>query len=107
MTKIVRAQSVSNARGILAALAGDGYDIFRGQTHPWPPVPTLLRLKNEDRSSAIERLQGFFEWCAQHPRLSPYANDVSRLTAIAQHYGIPTMFLDVTTSVEVAVFFAL
>jgi hypothetical protein len=38
--------------------------------------------------------------------MAVYGGDDTALTAIAQHYGIPTTFLDLTTNPEIAVLFA-
>jgi len=51
-------------------------------------------------------LSEFLSWCQGVTRLRQHASDSVALRAIAQHYGIPTTLVDVTSSVEVAIFFA-
>src|SRR4051794_35110290 len=79
-------------------------DLFRGQTHDWPKlVPSLLRTSGPDRASASEELEYFKSWARFVPQMAIYGGGESAITAIAQHYGIPTAFLDLTLDPEIAV----
>ena len=84
----------------------DGYDLFRGQRRPWPVVSTLRRLTGKPQSEAVARLNQFINWAKKEAALISYKFSSDQAIAIAQHYGIPTPFIDFTTSIEVAQFFA-
>lgn len=89
-------------------LISDGTaDLFRGQTQDWPLIlPSLLRGTAETRAKAGTVLEAFIEWASAVPQMGSYGGDISALTAIAQHYGIPTRFLDLTRAPEIAELFA-
>ena len=81
-------------------------NIFRGQTQAWPMTPSIYRHLAQ-QSQHESRLQEFIDWMQFTPRLLGYDGNAEAQIAIAQHYGIPTAFLDVSRSPEVAAFFAL
>ena len=85
--------------------SGD-YDLFRGQKRNWPVVSSLGRLAPPARTEAEERFTRFDAWIQNTPGLEHYRNDLDATVAVAQHYGIPTTYIDFTTSPEVAAFFA-
>lgn len=92
-------------------LAAGEADIFRGQPHPWPMVPSAHRLGYLSQD-ANPRLGRFIDWLSvsSHGYLIDGVGALGgkqEFVAIAQHYGIATEFLDFTTSPEVAAFFAL
>lgn len=82
-------------------------DLFRGQVRDWPKlIPSLFRSSREDRGKAGDELANFQEWSRFVPQMASYGGDEVAITAIAQHYGIPTAFLDLTTNPEIAASFA-
>jgi hypothetical protein len=82
------------------------YDWFRGQASAaHPVVPTLLRATTDLRL-AEERLDRFFGWARRTRGLEPIARDETQMHAVAQHYGMPTHFVDFTVDPDVAGFFA-
>jgi hypothetical protein len=83
-----------------------GYDLFRGQPRPWPVVSSFRRLVPHGQPEARSRLNQFINWAKLEPALVPYGFDSDQAIAVAQHYGIPTTFIDFTTNVEVARHFA-
>lgn len=89
-------------------LVRDGQaDLFRGQTRDWPKlIPSLLRVSREDRATALRELDSFKEWARNIPQMATYDGNDRSITAIAQHYGLPTTYLDLTTNPEVAALFA-
>ncbi len=89
-------------------LVRDGQaDLFRGQTRDRPTiVPSVFRTSGEGRIAALKELNDFIEWAQNVPQMGIYWGDEDSVTAIAQHYGIPTSFLDLTTNPEVAALFA-
>src|SRR5262249_55301609 len=103
---VYRADSAAHALTLAEELRLKGeYDWFRGQAHKWPLCPTLNRLDEEARNTALLRLARFGMWVQTTPEARYLESDEAKL-AVAQHYGVPTHFLDFTTSPRVAVFFA-
>src|ERR1044071_2784803 len=86
------------------------YDLFRGQVRSeWKPYTSLMRLLLRD-PGALEGAQAqiirFSLWLGGTPGLAEIAETDDAALAVAQHYGIPTHFLDFTTDPAVAGFFA-
>lgn len=69
-------------------------------------TPSAHRLSGKDRERSARKLAGFLEWAKAVPQMAPYAKTPASLTAIAQHYGIPTTCLDLTESPKIATLFA-
>lgn len=84
-----------------------GADLFRGQSHDWPVIaPSLFRGQADTRAKARALLDEFQEWAEIVPQMATYHGSKEAITAIAQHYGIPTPFLDLTNEPEIAELFA-
>jgi FRG domain len=79
---------------------------FRGQRQNWPVRSTLERLDEIGRQEAIRKLAHFSDWIATIPELSEFSRDQDSVIGVAQHYGIPTTFVDFSKSPEVACYFA-
>jgi FRG domain len=88
------------------------YDWFRGQLVDLPPYSSALRIGLQDGTEAYERnkrrIKRFLDWVSATPQLLPLlkSGDAHSLSAILQHYGIATHYLDFTTDPGVAGFFA-
>src|SRR5262249_25545363 len=78
---------------------------FRGQFQGWPVCPTALRLNDEQRGEALDRLARFEHWIRGTPGLESRLEPNS-FFAVAQHYGFPTNYVDLTTNPAIAGFFA-
>lgn len=102
----LKAASLAEARAILAEWSASGADLFRGQNHPWPPVSSDCR-RHPDMPARIQARDRFIGWLTRYYGLADTMEDTDRAIAIAQHYGFPTPFLDVTGDLEVALGFAL
>ncbi len=106
------ADSIEEAVALAERFREEGrYNLFRGQRENWPVVPTLARLNEEEVAAAHERLKLFFSWLEEQPELAVLADRedptiVDQKFAIAQHYGLPTLFCDFTLEPRVAGFFA-
>lgn len=106
------AKSIEEAVELAERFRAEGrYDLFRGQREDWPLTATLARLPEAQRDAAAQRLQKFFAWLARQPEVAALAdrNDpaaVDQKIALAQHYGLPTLFCDFTAEPRVAGFFA-
>lgn len=84
------------------------YDWFRGQFQNWPLRSSFVRLGKgrEEKQRALERARRFIGWAKSTSGLETLVKDVDATSAVAQHYGIPTNYIDFTTSPEIAGFFA-
>lgn len=108
VSKIVHAQNHEDALKICRELLSSGQaDLFRGQTVDWPRlIPSLFRLSYDKREGADAEKGMFAEWAHGVPQMHPYHGKNDAVTAIAQHYGIATSFLDLTSDPKTALTFA-
>jgi hypothetical protein len=111
--KTYEARNVEEAVELAHDLKAQGlYNWFRGQVRDWPPVCSLYRLTRDPDPNvtllAKQRRVSFVEWMVDAPELESLKSEnfVNQADAIAQHYGIPTPFIDFTTDPGVAGFFA-
>jgi FRG domain-containing protein len=106
-----RVRDVEEAIELAQRFCEDGtYNWFRGQTKPWPPYTSLTRLllsggddQLEPIKAQLGRLDGFMQL---HPELQKIVEDRNAFFSVAQHYGLPTHYLDFTTEPAIAGFFA-
>ena len=81
---------------------------FRGQAGLWPIVSTMYRHRGTELFERARLTAGAavaFLKNNQYIR-NAVQDNTNRALAIAQHYGCPTDLVDVTTSLEVAAYFA-
>ena len=86
--------------------AEEGFDLFRGQRCDWPVVSSFRRLDSEQQADAVARVNQFINWAQTEAALAQYGFSSDQAIAVAQHYGIATTFLDFSTDIEVAQYFA-
>lgn len=79
---------------------------FRGQLQNWPLVPSYYRLPDEELPPTYQKLLRFEQWVRMTPGLEELAKNPDAYIAVAQHYGLPTTFIDFTTEPTIAAFFA-
>ena len=82
------------------------YDWFRGQTQNWPLVSSFCRVAEEQMDAVMEKLARYEHWIKSTPGLESIAASTDMAIAVAQHYGLPTNFVDFTTEPPIAGFFA-
>jgi hypothetical protein len=82
------------------------YDWFRGQLQDWPLKSSFARLAKPDQEQALDKVARFEHWVKTTTGLQSLASSVDAFAAVAQHYGLPTNYIDFTTNPEVAGFFA-
>jgi hypothetical protein len=100
------ATDVGQGVALAQYLKGTGeYDIFRGQTHAFPIQPSLSR-NRVNPIEAIKRLNSIAQWIYSQPELASLHGNLDAVTAVSQHYGVATPFLDFTRNPEAAAFFA-
>jgi hypothetical protein len=107
MTKTYRVNTSEEALELALKFKKDKkYDLFRGQTEDWPLIPSIYRLSANKREEVANRLFVFKLFLSVYGLEKIYNDSLDYLIAIAQHYGIPTDFIDFTYSPKVAIFFA-
>lgn len=104
---IYRAANLAEAVEMATCFQRKGtYDWFRGQRRNWQPVPTIFRLTQTELKAAYKRLRRFCSWVLNTHGLERLRKDQTNIIAVAQHYGLPTTFLDFTANPGVAGYFA-
>jgi hypothetical protein len=105
---VVRAADVTEAVAVAERLKALGEaQWFRGQTRDWPKLaPTIWRLPPERIEDAKQQFARLADWAQLTRGLEALSADPDALLAVAQHYGVPTPFVDFTTAPRVAGFFA-
>jgi hypothetical protein len=103
-----KAASINEAINIAVEGARSGeWDLFRGQTNAiWRVTSSGERLTPEGRAEVLDRFRQFLAWAQDVEKMAGYLKDVDSPWAIAQHYGIPTNYIDFTDDPRVAAFFA-
>lgn len=105
---IIQATSISHALALAEAGRSSGkWNLFRGQTNAaWKVTTSAERLSADDREQAYERYARFHNWARGEEAMNSYFDLPDSIWAIAQHYGIPTRFIDFTDDPKIAAFFA-
>lgn len=103
----IRVDNVEEAVRVADGLKRSGKKYwFRGQRKDWPVQSSFVRLEPDSREDALEKLARFEHWLKRTPGLEELAGNADATIAVAQHYGIPTNFVDFTTRPEIAAYFA-
>ena len=107
---LVRVASISEAVELATHFKQTGrYDLFRGQRKADWRLSSSAERKGTDEAaidevgSAFARLYAF---ASHKSEMTSYRSDRNALWAIAQHYGLPTQYIDFTRNPAVAAFFA-
>lgn len=106
---IYKVNSADAALELAKKFQADGtFDLFRGQVKNWPLVSSFGRQNKKKRKECEAEYHRFFRFCSENEILKTYLTPDSydKIIGIAQHYGIPTNFVDFTSNVEVAMSFA-
>jgi hypothetical protein len=100
-------RNVDEAIALARSFSAKGLvDLFRGQGGDWPISTTFQRFDSVGQQHEMARLGEFAKWIMAAPEMSSLHWDEDAILSVAQHYGIATPFLDVSTSPEVAAYFA-
>lgn len=107
MAEIYRVKNVEEALELANKFKASGkYDLFRGQSQNWDVIPLVARLEEDDYKEGLEKIKRLYDYFHTSKNLLKYKSNVDWFFAVAQHYGLPTSYIDFTTSCEVATFFA-
>jgi hypothetical protein len=104
---IAKARNIEEAVELAENLKSSGsHNWFRGQTRNWPVTSSLVRLGQSLEQTVLEKIGRFEYWVKNTPGLEHLASNPDAAIAVAQHYGLPTNFVDFTTEPRIAGFFA-
>jgi len=107
MAVIYRTESIMEALKLAEKFKKSGkYNLFRGQAKNWEVVPTAGRISKEKFEQSKKQLERLLYYFSTETVLKKYCSRIDDFFAIAQHYGIPTNYIDFTESIEVAFYFA-
>lgn len=107
MSQTYKTKNIEEALKLAKKFQKSGkYNLFRGQALNWEVKPTAGRLSDKKIEKSKNQLERIFLFFNQDKTLKKYCKEVDSYFAIAQHYGIPTNYIDFTESVEVAFYFA-
>lgn len=104
----VYAENVDEAIAVAEKLRDLGVaQWFRGQIQNWPELtPSIYRCSDAEIEQAKKAIYRFGNWVKSTPGLDEIAASTDAMLAVAQHYGMPTPFIDFTTEPLVAGYFA-
>jgi len=108
MSEIYRVENIEKAIELAQEFKVNGkYNLFRGQARNWSVKSTMGRLTSEsERNQAIEKLKRLYYYLGNYKSSTKYIEDIDWFFAVAQHYGLPTAYIDFSFDVEVSAFFA-
>lgn len=107
MTKTYKVKNLEEALLLAQKLKKKGkYNLFRGQAQNLRVTPTLSRISNKSYTQLKEKLERLYYFFSTHSSLKKFKTDIDWFYAVAQHYGIPTNYIDFTSDIEVAAYFA-
>jgi hypothetical protein len=69
-------------------------------------VSTLHRLSKKELKAAQDSITLFYYFASENKVLQKHLGHVDELFAIAQHYGMPTNYIDFSTEPRIAGYFA-
>lgn len=107
MAEEYRVSNLTEALNLARQFNATGqYDLFRGQGQNWEVKPTIGRLNKNELEKGIEQLKRLHYYLQTYKPLEKFVFDTDWFYAVAQHYGLPTSYIDFSKSVDVAAFFA-
>jgi len=97
MAVIYRTESIMEALKLAEKFKKSGkYNLFRGQAKNWEVVPTAGRISKEKFEQSKKQLERLLYYFSTETVLKKYCSRIDDFFAIAQHYGIPTNYIDFT-----------
>lgn len=107
MSEIYKVNDLAEALQLARKFQKSGkYNLFRGQAQNWKVLPAAGRLSKKKFEESRKKLERLFYYINTEPSLKKYCAEIDSFFAIAQHYGIATNYIDFTTNVDIAFYFA-
>lgn len=107
MAETYKVENIDKAYKLAKSFELEGkYNLFRGQAKNWKVIPTAGRLSLKKYSESFEKLKRLHYYFSAENSLKKYCRRVDSFYAIAQHYGLATSYIDFTTDIKVAFYFA-
>jgi hypothetical protein len=107
MAERFRVNNLTEAVNLARQYSASGqYDLFRGQGQNWRVKPTMARLNKSDLEKGLDQLKRLHYYLQTQKPLEKFVSDIDWFYAVAQHYGLPTNYIDFSKSVDVAAFFS-
>lgn len=107
MSQTYKTENIEEALKLAKKFQKSGkYNLFRGQAKNWEVIPTAGRISDKKIKRTKEQIERIFVFFNTDKTLKKYCKEVDSYFAIAQHYGIPTNYIDFTETVDVAFYFA-
>ncbi|HET8573963.1 MAG TPA: FRG domain-containing protein [Edaphocola sp.] len=107
MPEIYNVQNLDEALKLAIEFKKTGkYRLFRGQARNWEVIPTIGRILDKNLKEVTQQLERLYMFFETTPHLNKYVSDIDWFFAVAQHYGIPTNYIDFTSNIDTAFFFA-
>lgn len=107
MGKVYNAKDLYEALELAKGFKNSGtYNLFRGQSSNWNVKSSAARLSTKKTKDGLEKLKRLYYYLQTHEPLTKYFSNTDWFYAVAQHYGLPTNYIDFTKNPEVAMFFA-
>jgi hypothetical protein len=106
---IYKVNSVEEAISLANSFKSENkYDLFRGQSRDWEAISTIQRLTDETKREKIQKFNRLYDYFKNNELLKYYVKNglTPEFFAIAQHYELPTNYIDFTSDPSVAAFFA-
>ena len=101
-----KVESVEEAVREAQQLKRAGRYWFRGQSKGWSVRSSFTRVDSQNRHLAKQKIARYNSWIKNTRGLEYLAENTDEGIAVAQHYGLPTNFVDFTTEPKIAGFFA-
>lgn len=107
LAKTYKVENIDKAFELAKRFELEGkYNLFRGQAKNWEVISTAGRLSSIKLSESVQKLERLLYYFSKENSLKKYCQRVDSFFAIAQHYGLATNYIDFTTDVKVAFYFA-
>ncbi|MFS4467533.1 FRG domain-containing protein [Maribacter sp. 2210JD10-5] len=107
MSEMHRVNNLEEAMNLAKKFSDSGkYNLFRGQAQNWNVTPSSARLNQNEFEEGIEKLKRLYSFFETSENLLKYQSNIDWFFAVAQHYGLPTNYIDFTTNYRVSAYFA-
>jgi len=107
MGKVFKVKDLQEALNLAKIFKETGkYNLFRGQALNWHVKSSIGRLSSEESEIGIKKTKRLYNFLRSNKPLEKYVSNIDWFYSVAQHYGLPTTYIDFTENPEVATYFA-